>query len=161
VGWRKVARLLRPAGLLVLVMHISFLNEETAELDGALHDVFERHLPADGIWRPLRDLETLRAGFEERRNDISAVWTWLGHHDLTDPSAAELFRDVRLTTTTVVRELTPERLWALFETTSAYARIDDGVRAALERDMRETFELFGGAGRSSDLAVLVTGRTAG
>jgi hypothetical protein len=40
-------------------------------------------------------------------------------HDLTTPAAAELFRDVRLHTYEVVRELTMEQLWALFETTSA------------------------------------------
>src|SRR6476469_6449190 len=28
--------------------------------------------------RPLRNLPTLRTGFEERAHDISAVWTWLG-----------------------------------------------------------------------------------
>ena len=88
------------------------------------------------------------------------MWTWLGHHDLTTPEAAELFRDVRLHTHEVVRELTMQQLWALFETTSTYARLDASSREALERELRATFERFGGTVRTSDLAVLVTAQAA-
>ena len=92
VGWAKAARLLRPGGMLALIMFITYLDEETGEHDRAIHELFKRHLPAgDGLWRPLRDLPTLRAGFEERADDVSAVWTWLGHRDLTSPDAADLF----------------------------------------------------------------------
>jgi hypothetical protein len=77
-----------------------------------------RAIRTSGTARSSTELSTLRTGFEERAHDISAVWTWLGHHDLTTPAAAELFRDVRLHTYEVVRELTMGQLWALFETTS-------------------------------------------
>ena len=156
VGWAKVAGLLRPGGVLALLMHIGYLNEATAEEDEELHRVFERHLPPDGISRLLRDLPTLRAGFDARADDVSAVWTWLGHHDLTTPAAAELFRDLRLVTKGVVRELTPAQLWALFQTTSTYPRLDASSRGALEHELRATFRRFGGTLRTSDLAVLVT-----
>ena len=122
--------------------------------------IVERHLPDDGIRRPLRNLPTLRTGFEERAHDISAVWTWLGHHDLTTSAATELFRDVRLHTHTVVRELTMEQLWALFETTSTYPRLDASSREALERELRAMFRRFGGTLRTRDLAVLVTAQAA-
>jgi ubiquinone/menaquinone biosynthesis C-methylase UbiE len=161
VGWAKAARLLRPGGMLALIMFITYLDAETGPNDRAIHEVFLRHLPADhGIWRPLRDLPTLRAGFEERSDDVSAVLTWLGHHDLTSPDAPSLFRDVRLTTAIDRREQTADQLWALFETTSAFPRVEPAARAALERELRETIDRLGGTLRSNELAVLVTARAA-
>jgi ubiquinone/menaquinone biosynthesis C-methylase UbiE len=160
VGWAKAARLLHPGGMLALVMFITYLDEETGQDDQAVHEVFERHLPVQEDWirRPLRDRETLRAGFEERSHDVSSVWTWLGHHDLTSPEAPSLFDRISLTTAIDPREQTAEQLWALFETTSAYARVDPSTRAAFERDLRETIDGLGGTLRSNELGVLVTAR---
>ena len=138
-------------------MFITYLDEETGGNDQAIHALFERHLPADdGVWRPLRDLPTLRAGFEERADDVSAVWTWLGHRDLTSPEAPGLFEDVRLTTAIDPREQTADELWALFETTSAYPRVEPGARVALRSDLAEAIDRLGGTLRSNELAVLVT-----
>lgn len=160
VGWAKAARLLRPGGMLALLMYITYLDEETGENDEAVHEVFERHLPAHEDWirRPLRDIGALRAGFDERSHDVSAVWTWLGHHDLTSLEAPSLFEDVSLTTAIDPREQTADQLWALFATTSAYARVDPIARTAFERDVRATIADLGGTLRSNELAVLVTAR---
>jgi len=138
VGWAKAARALRPGGLLALLMHVHYREEETAEASDALREVFMRHLPDHGTWQPLRDLATLRAGAEERRDNVSAVWTWLGHHDLTRPEAAPLFGDARLTALPVPREQTADELWAGFETSSSYLRREPRARAALESEVRAT-----------------------
>jgi len=159
VGWAKAARLLRPGGTLALVMFITYLDEETGADNAAIHDIFERHLPPrEGIGRPLRDLASLRAGFEERSGDVSAVWTWLGHDDLTSPDAATLFHDVNLTTAIDPREQTTEQLWAFYETTSTYQRVEPDARESLRRDLHEAINGMGGTLRSNELGVLVTAR---
>jgi len=161
VGWAKAAQLLRPGGLLALMMFITYLDEETGRNDEAIHALFERHLPADdGSWQPLRDLPTLRRGFEERADDVSAVWTWLGHRNLTSRDAPGLFEDVRLTTAVDRREQTADELWALFETTSTYPRIAPAARAELHGELHETIDGLGGTLRSNELCVLVTARAA-
>ena len=161
VGWARAARVLRPGGMLALLMFITYLDAETGKNDQAIHELFERHLPADeGLWRPLRDLPTLRAGCEDRARDVSAVWTWLGHRDLTSPEAPSLFEDVRLSTAIDRREQTADELWALFETTSTYPRVEPGAREALRSELRQTIDGLGGTLRSNELCVLVTARGA-
>jgi ubiquinone/menaquinone biosynthesis C-methylase UbiE len=159
LGWAKAARSLRPGGTLALVGHISYRDEPTAADDEALLDVFKKYWVDPGSWHPLRDLAALRAGVAERRDNVSAVWTWLGHHNLDNPDAAILFDNVQLTTQRLMREQTADELWALFATTSLYARLDPNSRDALEAEARDFVEQRGGKIRSSELAVLVTART--
>jgi SAM-dependent methyltransferase len=156
VGWAKAARCLRPGGTLALIMHISYREEKTAADDEALHEVFQKYWSEPGGSDPLRDLATLRAGVEERRDNISAVWTWLGHRDLFNAGTASLFDDVQLTTEPLTREQTADELWALFATTSLYPRLDPSSREALETELRAFFEQRGGRVQMSELAVLVT-----
>jgi ubiquinone/menaquinone biosynthesis C-methylase UbiE len=161
VGWAKAARVLKPGGTLALLMFITYLDEETGQNDEAIHALFERHLPADdGVWQPLRDLPTLTSGYEERAADISAVWTWLGHRDLTAPEAPSLFEDVRLATAIDPREQTADELWALFETTSTYPRVEHAAREALRAELGETIDGLGGTLRSNELCLLVTAHAA-
>ena len=158
VGWAKAARCLRPGGTLALLMHIGYRDERTAADDEALHEVFEKYWSQPVGGHPLRDLAALRAGVEERRENISAVWTWLGHRDLFNADAARLFDDARLTTEPLVREQTADGLWALFATTSLYPRLEQSSRAALESEVRAFFEERGGKIQTSELVVLVTAR---
>ena len=155
VGWAKAARALRPGGLLALLMHIGYHEDETVAASEALRKVLKQHLPDGGTWQPLRDLATLRAGAEERSANVSAVWTWLGHHDLTRPEAAALFDDARLATHPLFREQTADELWARLATSSSYQRLGPEARAALEHDIRATVAGLGGTVRESVLAVLV------
>jgi ubiquinone/menaquinone biosynthesis C-methylase UbiE len=158
VGWAKAARALRPGGMLALIMYVGYRREETAEAAETLREVLKKHMPDHGTWQPLRDLPTLQSGADERRGNVSAVWTWLGHQDITRSEAASLFGEARLTTYPVAREQTGDELWARFETSSSYQRLDPPARAALEADTRDTVNRLGGTLRSSDLAVLVTAR---
>jgi ubiquinone/menaquinone biosynthesis C-methylase UbiE len=156
VGWAKAARRLRRGGTLALIMHISYLDKRTAADDEALREVFKPYWTDPGGWHPLRNLAAIRAGVDERRDNVSAVWTWLGHHDLEVAEAAALFDDVRLTTHPVVREQTADELWAVFATTSLYQRLASSSRETLEAEARALVEGRGGKIRSCELAVLVT-----
>ena len=156
IGWAKAARTLRPGGLLALLMHIGYHEDETVADSEALRQVLKEHFPDGGTWQPLRDLATLRSGAEERSDNVSAVWTWLGHKDLTRPEAAPLFDDARLATHPVLSEQTADELWARLATSSSYQRLDPEARATLEHDIRATVADLGGTVRESALAVLVT-----
>ena len=158
VGWAKVAHVLRPGGTLALLMHIGYRREETAAEVEALRVVLQKHLGDQEMWRPLRDLPALEAGVAERSADVSAVWTWLGHHDLTSPDAAALFDDVRCATVPLSHAETADQLCDFLETTSSFQRLEPRTREALQRDIRDLIEQLGGAIRFSDLAVLVTAR---
>ena len=157
VGWAKAARCLRPGGTLALIMHLGYREERTEADDEALHEVFKKYWLDPGGWS-LRDLPAVHAGVEERRENVSAVWTWLGIHDLFNAGAASLFDDVQLTTQPLTREQTAERLWALFETTSLFQRLDQSSREALEAEVCAFFEQRGGTIQTSELAILVTAR---
>ena len=156
IGWAKAARCLRPGGTLALIAHISYREERTAADDEALHEVFQKYWSQPVGWHPLRDLAALRAGVEERRENISAVWTWLGHQDVFNADAARLFDDARLTTQPLAREQTAGELWALFATTSLYQRLDQSRREALETEVRSFFEERGGKIPTTEVVVLVT-----
>ncbi len=156
VGWAKAARSLRPGGTLALLGHIAYRDERTADDDEALLDLFKKYWPDPGSWHPLRELAALQAGVAERGDNVSEVWTWLGHQSLESPDAATLFENVQLTTERLTRERTADELWALFATTSLYARLDANSRDALEAEARDFVERRGGKISSSELAVLVT-----
>jgi SAM-dependent methyltransferase len=158
VGWTKVAHVLRPGGTLALLMHIGYRREETAAEVEALRVVLQKHLGDQEMWRPLRDLPALEAGVAERSGDVSAVWTWLGHHDLESPDAAALFDDVRWATVPLSHAETADQLCDFLETTSSFQRLEPRPREALQHDIRDLIERLGGAIRFSDLAVLVTAR---
>ena len=145
---------------MALLMHISFREEATASDNEALHEVFRRYMHDHGPWYPLRDLAAIEAGVAERADDIAAVWTWLGHHDLTNPDAATLFTNLQLATVALSQEQTADGLWSFFETTSSYQRLAPDDREALERETRELFDELGGVLRTSALAVLVAAQQA-
>ena len=84
------------------------------EVFDAVAEAYDRERPgyrAELVDTALRDRRS-RRGLTRPRDRVRH------RHDLTTPAAAELFRDVRLHTYEVVRELTMGQLWALFETTS-------------------------------------------
>jgi hypothetical protein len=76
------------------------------------------------------------------------------------PAAATLFTDVQVDTMPVYTEITADRLNGHLRTTSLYARLHPDQRVALEAENRLLAERGGGVVRSSELAVLVTGRRA-
>jgi ubiquinone/menaquinone biosynthesis C-methylase UbiE len=161
IGWARAASLLGPGGILALIQYYEAVDERTEADSRALHAALAKVAPdiAAG-WPGVRDAATIVSGAEERRNNISDVWAWMGRHDLAVPAAATLFTDVQVDTMPVYTEITADRLNGHLRTTSLYARLHPDQRVALEAENRLLAERGGGVVRSSELAVLVTGRRA-
>ena len=162
VAWRKAAASLEPGGLLALLTHIGLHDERSAETEKAFRANLRRHAPevADGLPAP-RDLETIRAGIEERRRNASDVWDWImgqGAHALAVEEAAGLFDAVDTQLLVVRTERTADQFIARLRTTSLYFRIDPARREAFEDDDRRLVEHLGGTVVWPEAAVLMTAR---
>jgi SAM-dependent methyltransferase len=161
VGWEKIAQSLAPGGLLALMQHSALRHADIATDDDALMSVLTQAAPelAAG-WPPVRDLEAILSGVEDRRANVSEVWGWLGHPAVARPYAAALFGDVQIAALPMVTEQTADELNALLRTTSLYPRLTPAQQAALERGNREIEERTGRAIRAGMAAMLVTARRA-
>ena len=86
VGWAKAAALLRPGGTVALLQPIGVRDEADGNAVEELGEVFARLAPEIARERPaLRDLTTIRAGVEARRENVSEVWAWLAHPSFAVP----------------------------------------------------------------------------
>lgn len=155
VGWAKVAALLGPGGVLALLQN---------GLPALVHE-FDRSawrtvLTDEEVW-PATDPFDVWSEADARRDDISALWSWLVRHDLESHVAAGLFDDVRLLTVPVPLQHTADSYLALVATTSTYLRLDLDQRTVFERGIHESFAAAGEANRWVDHAVLVTARRPG
>ena len=160
VGWAKAAALLRPGGAVALVQPIGVRDEGDGSAVEELEEVFARLAPEVARDRPaLRDLTTIRAGVEARRENVSEVWAWLAHPSLAVPEAEKLFRPATFTAVPRVKVQTAEELWAMFETTATYHRLTPEVRVALRAADERIIRRAGGTLRSTQLVVLVTAST--
>ncbi len=161
IGWARAAGLLRPGGVLALLQYSEVADERTDEDRHALHAALGKVAPEIAArWPGIRDAATIVSGAVDRRDNISEVWSWMGRHDLAVAEAAALFTDVHIDSVPIYRELTADRLNGYLRTTSLYARLDSDQRVGLEAENRLVAERAGGVARSSELAVLVTGRRA-
>jgi len=162
VGWAKAASLLRPDGTIAILQPVGVR-------DGVDDEVLDRMIAA--LWRiapdvasdraPLRDAETIRVGFAERRGNIAEAWAWLAHPGLGVPEAGSLFGPATLTTLPRVVEHTADELWALFETTAVYHQLSPDARAELRAADAEIIQRAGGVLRSPRLVALVTAQRVG
>jgi SAM-dependent methyltransferase len=154
VGWSKAARLLRSGGLLALLMHTGGPN--LLGLPAGLA-AWREVLPEAATWQP-RDAETLWAGVEPRRHNVSELWAWLERRDLARADAAQLFEHADVTRLPIEREATSEDVLAFVRTTSAYLSLDAARRTLLERRLSAVVEDAGVTYRWTTSAVLVTAR---
>jgi ubiquinone/menaquinone biosynthesis C-methylase UbiE len=156
IGWSKVARLLKPSGVLALLGHTGGPNllRLPAGL-AAWHEV----VPEAATWRP-RDAETLWAGVDARRQNVSELWAWLERHDLGRVEAAQLFEEADVTRLPMELESTTAEALAFVRTTSVYLSLDSDRRELLERRLSTVLEDSGGTYRWESSAVLVTARVA-
>jgi ubiquinone/menaquinone biosynthesis C-methylase UbiE len=160
VGWAKAAALLRPGGTLALLQPIGVRDEADGTAVEELDAAFMRLAPEIAAERPtLRDLATIRAGVEARRDNVSEAWAWLAHPGLAVPEAGKLFGPATFTTVRRAKRHTAEELWALFETTAIYHRLTPQVRGALRAEDESIIERAGGTLRSTQLVALVTAST--
>jgi ubiquinone/menaquinone biosynthesis C-methylase UbiE len=163
VSWEKVARVLAPGGTLALLQHLGLTEERSIRDQDALLSQLARIAPEiAGEWPAYRDLDAIIAGAEQRRENISEVWAWLGSHDVYRPRASRLFSDVHVAAVPILMEQTAAELNALFRTISSYQRLSPRQREALETGYVALYDRLGRPIRSSTVAVLVTARrTAG
>lgn len=162
VGWGNVAAALAPGGLLALIQYCGVRDKRTATDDDALLAVLAQAAPEIAAgWPELRDLDTFLSGAEDRRENVSEVWAWVGSQPLARAYAADLFGDVEVAVVPALLEQTAEELNALLRTTSPYHRMSAAERRALERGNAEIEARLGRPLRSSMMAVLVTARRAG
>lgn len=156
VGWRKVAGLLQPAGVFALLTHTGGMRDG---LDGQLVEIWRD--ATGGDWRPVDD-ETLWAGAEARRVNVSELWSWLSHHhELAAPEAAQLFEGVEVAREPVEQDMSLEDYLARIRTTNAYLHMDDERRRRLEEGVTEVLREHGGLYPSRTFATLVTARRTG
>ena len=159
VGWARAAGLLAPGGVLALLQYCDVWDEGTVDDWRALHAALAKVAPEIASrWPELRNASTILDGAAARGENISAVWSWIGRHEMTVPDAARLFDDVRVTAVPVDSEQTGDQVNAYLRTTSLYRRLEPHQRPELEAENRRVADRAGGVIRSSELAVLVTGR---
>lgn len=161
VSWRKAAESLTPGGALALIQYIAVQDERAAADIEALMSALTAAAPeiAETL-PPPRDLETIVAGAEDRRGNVSDVWAWVASQPVARSYAAELFGDAEISAVPTLIEQTAEELAALFRTTSLYHRMAPAQRQALERENAAVQARLGRPIRSSMLAVLITARRA-
>lgn len=161
VSWRRAHDALVAGGRLCLIQHFPVSARSTAACDELLTAAFARAAPELAArWPRPRDADTLQRGVEERRQNISEAWSWLGGQALARPEAAELFDDVQITAVPQLIEQTADELNAYMRTTSFHARLTPDQRERLATENRVAAAQLGGRLRNTVLAVLVSGRAA-
>jgi ubiquinone/menaquinone biosynthesis C-methylase UbiE len=159
IGWEKVARALVPGGTLALIQYCSLEEGQSIRDHRAVLSALSRHAPEIAVdWPPTRDLATIAAGVQERRENVSEVWAWIGHQDVAWRDAGRLFCDVQIASVPRLLEQTADELNRLLGTLSFYSRISPSQREALEREHVALHERLGRPIRSGTVAVLVTAR---
>ena len=154
VGWSKAARVLRLGGVLALLAHVRCGDDR--ELRAGLLEAWRQVVPEAAGW--FRDLATIWKGAEERRGNVSELWSWLEGRDIGRPEAAALFEDVRIDTVAEKEKVTAADYVALVRTTSTYLRLDARRRTALEDGLNRAIEAAGGRYGRTTFATLVTAR---
>jgi ubiquinone/menaquinone biosynthesis C-methylase UbiE len=159
VGWQKAADVLVPGGTLALVQYFG-LEEARSKPDQEAALAAVRKVAPDVAddWPAYRDLDATLAGMEQRRGNVSELWSWLGSYDMGQDHAGRLFGDVQVAVMPMLVEHTPDELNALVRTMSFYARLSPGQRQALERENEAIYERLGRPIRASIVAALVTAR---
>jgi SAM-dependent methyltransferase len=159
VSWQKVADVLVPGGTLALVQYCG-IEEPRSKRDQEATLAAIRKVAPDiaAKWPTYRDLDATLAGMEQRRDNVSEVWAWLGSYDIGQDHAGRLFGDVQVAVMPKLIEHTPDELNALVRTLSFYARISPAQRQALEREHEAIYRRLGRPIRASTVAALVTAR---
>ncbi len=159
VSWQKAARLLVPGGTLALIQYCGLHDPDFADDQPALLSALARIAPELAAGRPAyRDLAGIATGVEQRRENVSEAWAWVGSQGVARASAGRLFGDVQIATVPSVVQHTADELTDLLRTASFYWRLSPDRRRALENENVAIHERLGRPIRSSMVAVLVTAR---
>jgi ubiquinone/menaquinone biosynthesis C-methylase UbiE len=157
ISWKKTADLLMPGGVLALIQYFGLKEQRTAKDLQALLVATKKVAPAmAAAWPQYYALDEIIDGVEERRENVSDVWSWLGSYDLARSYVSHLFNDIRLTAVPILIEQTADELSAIIRTISYYSRLSDKQRKALDRQYKEIYKKLGRSIRSSTVNILIT-----
>jgi ubiquinone/menaquinone biosynthesis C-methylase UbiE len=157
ISWRKIADVLVPGGTLALIQYFG-LEEQRSKHDQEAALAAIRKVAPDiaDDWPTYRDLDTTLAEVEQRRENVSEVWSWLGSYDMVQDYASRLFGDVQIAAVPKLIEQTADEINAVIRTMSFYARLSPGQRQALEDEYTAIYERLGRPIRASTVTILVT-----
>ena len=144
VSWQKAADVLVPGGTLALVQYFGLEEPRSKRDQDLVLAALEKVAPEIAAdWPAYRDIDATLAGMEQRRDNVSQVWNWLGSYDISQDYAGRLFDDVQVAVMPQLIEHTSDELNALVRTLSFYARISPAQRQALEREHEAIHEQLG------------------
>jgi SAM-dependent methyltransferase len=159
VSWRKIAGALVPGGTLALLQYFGLREQRTQDDQRAALAAIGRVSPeAAAAWPVYRDLDATLAGVQQRRDNVSAAWAWLGRYDVAREYAGGLFGEVQVAAVPKLVEQTADQANAVLRTMSFYARLSPDQRQALEREFTALQARLGRPIRASTVAILVTAR---
>ena len=159
VSWRKIADVLVPGGTLALLQYFGIEEQRSKHDYEAVLAAIRKVAPdVAANWPTYRDLDAMLAGAEQRCENVSAVWAWLGCHDVAQDYAGRLFGDVQVAVVPKLIEQTADELNAVIRTMSFYARLSPGQRQAVEHENAAIYERLGRPIRASTVTALVTAR---
>jgi SAM-dependent methyltransferase len=159
IGWRKIADALMDGGTLALAAYFGAEEPWSASDQQALSAALARVAPTQAAeWPIRRELNDMLQGADERRGNVSEVWSWLGTFELGRRYAAELFEDTQVLTVPVRLEHTADTLNALLGTMSFWSQLTARQRDALHAENDRLHQRLGRPIRSSAVACLVTAR---
>jgi Methyltransferase domain len=160
VSWLKIADVLVPGGTLALMQYFG-IEEQRSKPDQEAALAAIRKVAPDiaASWPVYRDLDATLAGVEQRRENVSAVWAWLGSYDVAQDYVSRLFGDVQVAVIPKLIEQTADELNALIRTMSFYARLSPDQRQALEHEYTAIYERLGRPIHASTVTILVTAQT--
>jgi SAM-dependent methyltransferase len=159
VSWEKAGRVLVPGGTLALIQYCGLAERDGIDDQRALLSAVERIAPEIAAeWPVYRSLGDIATGAEQRRNNVSDLWSWIGSYDLGRSFAGRLFDDVQVATVPTLVEQTADELGGLLRTMSFHARLMPDQRQAIRRAHEALYERLGRPLRSSTAAVLVAAR---
>jgi len=159
VSWPKSFRLLAPGGTLALIQYFGLQDPRFADDQRALLSTVARIAPGLAAdWPAYRDLDAIAAGVEQRRDNVSEAWAWIGSYDLARAAAGRLFRDVQIATVPTVVEHTADELTGLLRSMSFHSELSSAQRQALDHENVVLYERLGRPIRSSTVGILITAR---
>jgi ubiquinone/menaquinone biosynthesis C-methylase UbiE len=161
-SWQRAADVLVPGGTLALVQYFGMEEARSKQdQDAALAAIRTVAPDVAASWPTYRDLDATLAGIEERRDNISRAWSWLGSYDIGREYAGMLFGDVQVAVMPKLTEYTPDEIGALVRTLSFYARLSPDQRQALDGEYEAIYQRLGRPIRASTIVVLLTARRRG
>jgi hypothetical protein len=159
VSWRKVADAVVDGGTLALLSYFGLEDSRSGDDQQALRAALARIAPElDSEWPSYRDLDGTLAGAEQRRDNVSEAWAWLGSYEVARGYVSDLFEDAQLAAMPLLVEHTADALNGLLGTMSFWARLSRRQRDALVAENHALHKRLGRPIRSSTVACLVTAR---